>query len=41
MTAEIAKSFAENEYEKYRVIQDKKLESDFDKFLNDISGENK
>jgi hypothetical protein len=30
VTAEIAKSFAENEFEKYRVVQDRMLESDFD-----------
>ncbi len=30
VTAEIAKAFAESEYEKYRVIQDKVMESDFD-----------
>jgi hypothetical protein len=31
VTAAIAKEFAENEYEKYKPIQDKLLESDFDK----------
>lgn len=31
VTAEIAKSFAESEFEKYRPIQDKLYESDFDK----------
>ena len=31
ITAEIAKSFAESEFEKYRPIQDKLFESDFDK----------
>ena len=31
VTAEIAKSFAESEFEKYRPIQDKFFESDFDK----------
>ncbi len=31
VTAEIAKAFAENQYEKYRIIQDRVLESDFDK----------
>lgn len=30
VTAEIAKAFAESEYEKYRVIQDQLIESDFD-----------
>lgn len=33
VTAEIAKNFAESEFEKYRIIQDKLFESDFDKFL--------
>ena len=30
VTAEIAKTFAENEYEKFQVIQDKNYISDFD-----------
>lgn len=34
VTAEFAKSFAESEFEKYRVIQDKLFCSDFDKFNN-------
>ena len=33
VTHEIAKAFAENEFEKYRVIQDKTYKSDFDKIL--------
>ncbi len=33
VTAEIAKSFAESEFEKYRVIQDKNFKSDFDKLI--------
>ena len=33
---EIAEKFALDEYSKYRVIQDKKYESDFDKLLSDI-----
>lgn len=33
VTHEIAKAFAENEFEKYRVIQDKSYQSDFDKLL--------
>ena len=32
VSAEFAKSFAESEFEKYRVIQDKLFNSDFDKF---------
>ena len=31
VTAVIAKAFAESEFEKYRIIQDKLFESDFDK----------
>lgn len=31
ITAEFAKSFAESEYEKYRVIQDRLFQSDFDR----------
>ena len=31
--AEVAKAFAESEFEKYRVIQDRLYESDFDKFI--------
>lgn len=34
VTHEIAKSFAESEFEKYRVIQDRLYESDFDRFLS-------
>jgi hypothetical protein len=33
VTAEIAKSFAESEFEKYQVIQDQTYQSDFDKLL--------
>lgn len=33
VTAEIAKAFAESEFEKYRVIQDRLFESDFDRML--------
>ena len=33
VTAEIAKAFAESEFEKYRVIQDRLFQSDFDKLL--------
>lgn len=34
VTHEIAKSFAESEFEKYRIIQDRLFKSDFDRFLN-------
>ena len=33
VTAEIAKLHAETEFEKYRIIQDRLYESDFDRFL--------
>ena len=33
VTSEIAKAFAESEFEKYRIIQDKIYQSDFDKLL--------
>jgi hypothetical protein len=36
VTAEIAKSFAKNEFEKYRVIQDRLYESDFDKEMEKL-----
>lgn len=36
VTAEIAKAFAESEFEKYRVIQDRLYESDFDKALKSL-----
>lgn len=35
ITTEIAKSFAESEFEKYRVIQDRLYKSDFDKLLEE------
>lgn len=36
ITAEIAKSFAESEFEKYRPIQDRLFESDFDKEIKKL-----
>lgn len=36
ITADIAKAFAENEFEQYRVIQDKLYQSDFDKLILEI-----
>lgn len=33
VTAEIAKAFAENEFEQYRVIQDRLYQSDFDRLV--------
>ena len=38
VSAEYAKSFAETEFEKYRIIQDKLYRSDFDK-LDDKDGD--
>ena len=35
-TAEIAKAFAESEFEKYRAIQDKVYMNDFDRLLKDV-----
>ena len=35
ITADFAKAFAESEFEKYRVIQDKLFQSDFDRFNGD------
>jgi len=35
VTAEIAKAFAESEFEKYRIVQDRLFESDFDKLLKE------
>jgi len=39
VTAKIAKTFAESEFEKYRVIQDTLYKSDFDKLLEESSKE--
>ena len=36
ITAQMAKSFAESEFEKYRVVQDRLFESDFDKEIKKI-----
>ncbi len=36
ITAKIAKEFAESEYEKYRVIQDRLFESDFDRMVKEL-----
>ena len=38
VTAEIAKAFAESEFEKYRIVQDKCFESDFDKEIKKLIG---
>ena len=39
VTAEIAKAHAESEFEKYRVVQDRLFESDFDRAIRKISVE--
>ena len=36
VTAEIAKAHAESEFEKYRIIQDRLFESDFDRILKEL-----
>jgi hypothetical protein len=38
VTAQMAKSFAESEFEKYRIVQDQLFESDFDKEVGLIEG---
>ncbi|MCL2328066.1 MAG: virulence RhuM family protein [Bacteroidetes bacterium] len=38
VSAELAKEFAESEFEKYRIIQDQKYQSDFDKLLLQAQG---
>ncbi len=41
VTAEIAKAHAETEFEKFRIIQDRLFESDFDKMLKNLPPTNK
>jgi len=36
VTAEIAKAFAESEFEKYRIVQDRLFESDFDRMIKQL-----
>ncbi len=38
VTSEIARAHAESEFEKYRIVQDRLFESDFDKIVKQISG---
>jgi hypothetical protein len=40
VTAEIAKAHAENEFEKYRIIQDHLFESDFDRVIKQLEQKN-
>ena len=37
VTHELAKEFAETEFEKYRIVQDRLFESDFDRFIDNIN----
>lgn len=39
VTAEVAKVFAESEFEKYRIVQDRLFESDFDRLLKETEKE--
>nr|WP_277995539.1 RhuM family protein [Desulfitibacter alkalitolerans] len=39
VTMEIAKAHAESEFEKYRIIQDRLFQSDFNKLIDDIKNE--
>jgi hypothetical protein len=41
VTAEIAKAFAESEFEKYRLVQDRCFESDFDRAIKQLPKEGK
>jgi hypothetical protein len=41
VTAEIAKAHAESEFEKYRIVQDRLFESDFDKSLQNLEAATK
>ena len=41
ISAQIAKEFAESEFEKYRIVQDRLFESDFDKEIKKIKGKRK
>ena len=41
VTAELAKTHAESEFEKYRIVQDRLFESDFDRIIKQIESEHK
>ena len=41
VTAKIAKAHAESEFEKYRIVQDRLFESDFDRHVKKLLQENK
>ena len=36
VTAELAKNHAESEFEKYRIVQDRLFESDFDRMIKQL-----
>lgn len=38
VTAEIAKAFAESEFEQYRILQDRQYQSDFDRLVASTEG---
>ena len=40
VSAEVAKSFAESEFEKYRIVQDRLFESDFDQMIKQLPEKN-
>ncbi len=40
VTQEIAKAFAESEFEKYRIVQDRLFESDFDRMIKKLKDKN-
>ena len=39
ITAKLAQSYAESEFEKYRIVQDQLFESDFDKIIKQVETE--
>jgi hypothetical protein len=41
ITSQMAKEFAENEFEKYRIVQDRLLESDFDQEIKQLTEKQK
>jgi hypothetical protein len=41
ISAEMAKAHAESEFEKYRIVQDRLFESDFDRVIKQIEAERK
>ncbi len=39
ITAKLAQSYAESEFEKYRIVQDQLFESDFDKIIKQVESQ--